>query len=121
MTMVLLWCALELLLLHHLPLRSAHYYVATCVPFVLLSGWPWMVLARSLPGFSRGAQVASWSIAVIGAAICYRPVVDVIVPKAIANYRAYDWSADQRYFDEAIQWGRIHFGEGPPSVRQAED
>lgn len=113
-----LWCAAELALLSYLPLRSSHYYVVTCVPLVLLSGAGLASLLRSVRHLSQPVRVATWSMAVIGSGICLRPSVDAIVPAAIARYRAYDWLADQRYFDEAINWGRIHFGRGEPWVEE---
>ena len=106
----------ESALLAKLPLRSAHYYVLTCVPLVLLSGLPFAALRSCVAPLSPRARLAAWSIAIAGAAALYKPAADPIVPIAIARYRAFDWRADIETFNEAIHWGRIHFGRGEPWV-----
>lgn len=117
LSLLLMWAAAELLLLVFLPLRSSHYYVATCVPIVILSGWPFMVMAQSVKGQALHVRRAFWSITVIGVAVFYRSTANEVVPTAMARYRSYDWHADQEFFDDAVNWGRVHFGEGPPYVR----
>ncbi len=119
-SLLVIWCAAELAMLSLLPLRSAHYYVVIAVPFILLSGWPFAVLNAATESLSRRARFATWSIAMIGSAALYRPAVDRIVPIAIARYRAFDWAADERYFNEAIHWGPIHFGRGEPWIGPIE-
>lgn len=109
-----IWCATESALLLVLPLRSAHYYVVACVPFILISGAPWAALSKSVERWPHRARLAVWSIAIVGSAALYRPAVDAIVPCAIARYRAYDWEADARYFERAVHSGRIHYGRGRP-------
>lgn len=116
LSLLLIWCIAELALLCVLPLRSAHYYVVTCVPFVLISGAPLAALSRTLGPLPRRVRVTAWSMAILGSAALYRPAIDAIVPCAIARYRAFDWERDQRCFNEAINWGRIHFGRGEPWV-----
>ena len=115
-TLLLFWALAEFALLTKLPLRSAHYYVLTCVPFILLSGLPFAAVRSCAAGLSPRARLATWSIAIVGAAALYKPAVDPIVPIAIARYRAFDWQGDIDTFNEAIHWGRIHFGRGQPWV-----
>jgi len=116
LTLLLLWALCEVALLSQLPLRSAHYYVVTCVPIIVLAGLPFAVLRTLLISRPARVRLAAWSIAVIGLAAWYRPVVNAIVPTAIARYQSFDWEADRKLFNEAIHWGRIHFGRGQPWV-----
>jgi hypothetical protein len=70
---------------------------------------------QSSPDATRRAATA---IAVALTVAASLPVVHILVPTAIARYRTYHWEADARQFHEATHWGRIHFGEGPPYVKQ---
>ncbi|MEE9296737.1 MAG: hypothetical protein V3W34_17475, partial [Phycisphaerae bacterium] len=116
--LLVLWCALEMYLIANLPLRSAHYYVASCVPFVVLSGLPAAIFAGSVRSLPRPAQRTAWTFAVIGSAVFCRWTIDEIVPRAISSYGSHDWAAESRRFDQAIHWGPIHFGRGAPFLSQ---
>lgn len=112
--LLLLWCGLEMLLIAHLPLRSAHYYVVACVPFIVLSGLPLAVFADCVSSLDDRAKRAAWTFMVIGSAVFMRQTVDEIVPRAISTYGSHDWAEEDRRFKDAINWGPIHFGRGPP-------
>ncbi len=118
---LVIWCGLETYLLANLPLRSTHYYVAACVPFVLLSGAAVAVFDAGVARWNGRTRVVAWSMAVIGAAVFYRSTVNEIVPRAIASGRSYDWKGEDRKFREAIDWGPIHFGRGDPFIAAPDD
>ncbi len=116
---LVIWAAAELFMLWNMPLRSSHYFVLTSVPLILLTGAFWAMYWRVIREKSTGRRQAGVAVAVVLTAAACRPVVDIIVPVAMARYRTYDWASDRQHFDAAIHWGRIHFGEGPPFI--AED
>ncbi len=119
-TFLMLWTAAEVVMLWRLPLRSPHYYVVSCVPFMLLAGVPIAAFGRSVTKMAPRARTVAWSVAVVLSGVFLRPVVDEIVPRAIGAYRSYDWAEEQRRFDEALDWGPIHFGRGDPFIAELE-
>jgi 4-amino-4-deoxy-L-arabinose transferase-like glycosyltransferase len=109
-----LWIVFECALVSVLPLRSAHYYVSSSVPIVLLSGWPVAEFAVLLRRFSRTTRQTFWSFAIVLSATLAGLTLVEIVPRAITAYQSYDWTAERERFDQALNWGPIHFGRGEP-------
>ncbi len=112
--LVICWCATELALLRVMPLRSAHYYVTACVPFIILSGWPWSTLIALTSPFAKRVAFAVICTAITTHIALLAAPLNTMIPTTIARFRAYDWKSDQQAFDDAIGWGRIHFGRGQP-------
>ncbi len=113
-TFLLLWIGAEVLLLWRLPLRSPHYYVIACVPFMLLAGAFVSTFGRSVNGLAPSTRRLSCVAAVVLSGVFLRPAVDEIVPRAITAQRNHDWRAEKRRFEESLRWGPIHFGRGAP-------
>jgi len=109
-SLLLIWLALECVMLVYLPQRAFHYYALSCLPVILCSGLIWVVLGENRRVIGRRrvrtalAAVAIWSIALA------RPAIDVLVPTAIARYRWYDAATDRAYFDAALKWGPRDLG-----------
>lgn len=115
-TFLALWCACETYLLINLPLRSPHYYIIACVPFLLLSAAPVAAFARCVTTIPPRARLTVWTVAVVFSAILFKPSIDEIVPRAIAAHATYDWSLEESRFQDEINKGPIHYGRGDPFV-----
>lgn len=107
---LLIWLALECLMLVYLPQRAFHYYVLSCLPLIFLSGLIWAALRAPSRQAGNGsgrivlAAVAIWSVAFV------RPAVDTFVPAAVARCRSYDAAADRAFFESALAWGHLDLG-----------
>ncbi|NOT01608.1 MAG: hypothetical protein HOP29_13380 [Phycisphaerales bacterium] len=114
--LLLIWCLCEASLIALLPLRSAHYYVAACPPFILLTGSALHRFSLAGRSLSPPARCAASSIALVISAALYRPVINESMPVALSRWKSHDAAADRRRFDDAVNAGRIHFGRGAPFV-----
>lgn len=111
---LVLWAALEMLLIAHLPLRSSHYYVSSCIPFVLLTAYPVLAFSTCMTALPGRDRAVAWCAAIVLSAVFARASLDEIVPRGMAAWRSYDWLAERARFDDALKWGPIHFGRGEP-------
>jgi len=112
---LLIWLALEYVMLIVLPVRSFHYYVVSSLPLILLAGTFWsaiMTTANRLPGT---AALASLSVAAFASIALARTAIDRIVPMAIARYQSYDAQADRAFFDNMVAREVINSGLPPDS------
>ncbi|MCP4251417.1 MAG: hypothetical protein GY778_30645 [bacterium] len=107
---LLLWLALECLLLVYLPQRAFHYYALACLPVVFLSGLLWSLVGRDRPGGDPRSRRAAVAVVAVWSIVFARPAVDWLVPTAVARYRSYESAVDRDYFESALQWGRLDLG-----------
>lgn len=112
---LLLWAALECAMLVFLPLRAYHYYVLSCLPFILLSGSFWTMLPRLAGRFSERAVVRCLSVAAVLSVVCGRSVPVTMVPTALGRLRRYDAEADRAFFDHVLALQINTFGAPPPA------
>lgn len=114
---LLLWLALEYVMLIYLPVRAFHYYVVSCTPLVLLSGLMWAGLAATRPTLPTRRMLAAGSVAAVLSLAFARTTVDTVVPIAIARLRTYDAGADRAFFSSIVDREVIKLGmpSQPPS------
>lgn len=112
---LLVWIAAECVMLVYLPLRAYHYYVISCLPLVILSGLFWAQLSVLNGKVPSRYRIAGVSFAALLSIAFFKPVIDTMVPAAIARYRSYDADADRAYFDKIVSLGEHHFGAPPPT------
>jgi hypothetical protein len=108
--LLLPWLALEYVMLIYLPFRSFHYYVVSCIPFVLLSGTMWAALGAMRASLPARPLLAAGSVAAVLSMAFARTTLDTVVPIAIGRCRAYDGEADRAFFDGMVARDVINFG-----------
>ncbi len=109
--LLILWIALECVMLAILPLRSYHYYVIACLPVILLSGAFWANLMLGLDGSTHKHARVQIAVAAVLSLAVVRTTVDATVPIAWSRYRSYDADADRAYFEQVVAMDLAHLGE----------
>jgi len=110
---LLIWLALEYIMLIFLPFRSFHYYVVSSLPLILLSGSFWTALAAAAGKLPPRRALACTSVAAVLSLAFARTAIDRIVPMTLGRFQAYDRQVDQAFFDAMAARNVINFGLPP--------